>query len=68
MIARQIEHPKIVSRGEWLAVRKELLAKEKHLTRRGRIYTGGWGEGRKLVHPRKERSPWPGRKQRGGFS
>ena len=29
----QIEHPKIVSRDEWLAARKELLAKEKQLTR-----------------------------------
>ena len=28
----QIEHPKIVSRDEWLAARKELLAKEKQLT------------------------------------
>ena len=29
----QIEHPKVVSRGEWLAVRKELLVKEKQWTR-----------------------------------
>jgi predicted dithiol-disulfide oxidoreductase (DUF899 family) len=29
----QIEHPKIVSRDEWLTARKELLAKEKQLTR-----------------------------------
>ncbi len=29
----QIEHPKVVSRGEWLAARKELLVKEKQWTR-----------------------------------
>ena len=29
MIISQIEHPKVVSRGEWLAARKELLVKEK---------------------------------------
>ncbi len=29
----QIEHPKIVSRAEWIAARKELLKKEKELTR-----------------------------------
>jgi len=28
-----IENPKIVSRDEWLAARKKLLAKEKQLTR-----------------------------------
>jgi len=33
MIASQIEQPKIVSRAEWLAARKELLIKEKQLTR-----------------------------------
>jgi predicted dithiol-disulfide oxidoreductase (DUF899 family) len=33
MITRQIEHPKVVSRAEWLAARKELLVKEKQLTR-----------------------------------
>ncbi len=33
MITSQIEHPKVVSRGEWLAARKELLVKEKQLTR-----------------------------------
>ena len=33
MIISQIEHPKVVSRGEWLAARKELLVKEKQLTR-----------------------------------
>ncbi len=32
-MTNQIEHPKIVSRDEWLAARKELLAKEKQLTR-----------------------------------
>jgi predicted dithiol-disulfide oxidoreductase (DUF899 family) len=31
-MSNQIEHPKIVSRDEWLAARKELLAKEKQLT------------------------------------
>jgi predicted dithiol-disulfide oxidoreductase (DUF899 family) len=29
----QIEHPQVVSRGEWFAARKELLVKEKQLTR-----------------------------------
>jgi predicted dithiol-disulfide oxidoreductase (DUF899 family) len=29
----QIEHPKIVSRAEWIAARKQLLKKEKELTR-----------------------------------
>ncbi|MEA2542943.1 MAG: hypothetical protein QOH35_4309, partial [Acidobacteriaceae bacterium] len=29
MITSQIEHPNVVSRGEWLAARKELLVKEK---------------------------------------
>jgi predicted dithiol-disulfide oxidoreductase (DUF899 family) len=33
MITSQIEHPNVVSRGEWLAARKELLVKEKQLTR-----------------------------------
>lgn len=33
MIPSQIEHPIVVSRGEWLAARKELLIKEKQLTR-----------------------------------
>jgi predicted dithiol-disulfide oxidoreductase (DUF899 family) len=33
MITSQIEHPKVVSRGEWFAARKELLVKEKQLTR-----------------------------------
>jgi len=33
MITSQIEHPKVASRGEWLAARKELLVKEKQLTR-----------------------------------
>jgi predicted dithiol-disulfide oxidoreductase (DUF899 family) len=28
-----IEHPSVVSRDEWLTARKELLAKEKQLTR-----------------------------------
>src|SRR5216684_358668 len=32
-IMSQIEHPKIVSRAEWIAARKELLKKEKELTR-----------------------------------
>jgi predicted dithiol-disulfide oxidoreductase (DUF899 family) len=33
MITSQREHPRVVSRGEWLAARKELLVKEKQLTR-----------------------------------
>jgi predicted dithiol-disulfide oxidoreductase (DUF899 family) len=33
MSTSMIENPKIVSRQEWLAARKELLAKEKRLTR-----------------------------------
>src|ERR1700734_2173234 len=33
MTSSQIEHPKVVSRAEWLAARKELLVKEKQLTR-----------------------------------
>jgi len=34
MPANTVENPKIVSRAEWLAARKELLAKEKEFTRR----------------------------------
>src|SRR6202451_4286291 len=33
MSTNTIEHPKIVSRGEWFAARKKLLVKEKQLTR-----------------------------------
>ena len=33
MSTNTIENPKIVSRDEWLAARKKLLAKEKQLTR-----------------------------------
>jgi predicted dithiol-disulfide oxidoreductase (DUF899 family) len=33
MTSTQIEHPKVVSQDEWLAARKELLAKEKQFTR-----------------------------------
>ena len=33
MSKRQIEHPRVVSQAEWLAARKELLKKEKELTR-----------------------------------
>lgn len=33
MSKSQIEHPKVVSRAEWLVARKELLKKEKELTR-----------------------------------
>ena len=33
MSTRQIEHPRVVSRDEWLAARKELLAKEKSFNR-----------------------------------
>src|SRR4030095_6543946 len=32
--SRKSEYPKIVSRDEWLCARKELLVKEKELTRR----------------------------------
>jgi predicted dithiol-disulfide oxidoreductase (DUF899 family) len=32
-IMSQTEHPKVVSRAEWLAARKDLLAKEKNFTR-----------------------------------
>jgi predicted dithiol-disulfide oxidoreductase (DUF899 family) len=34
MTNSQTEHPKVVSRADWLAARKELLAKEKDFTRR----------------------------------
>ncbi len=34
-MTNQVENPKIVSRDEWLEVRKQLLAKEKQLTRQG---------------------------------
>jgi predicted dithiol-disulfide oxidoreductase (DUF899 family) len=34
LIVSQIEHPKVVSRAEWIAARKELLKKEKEQTRR----------------------------------
>jgi len=30
---RTIDNPKVVSREEWIAARKELLAKEKNLTK-----------------------------------
>ena len=33
MTKSTIEHPKVVSRAEWLGARKALLAKEKELTR-----------------------------------
>jgi predicted dithiol-disulfide oxidoreductase (DUF899 family) len=33
MTTSNIEHPRVVSPDEWLAARKELLAKEKQLTR-----------------------------------
>jgi len=33
MTTRQIEHPRVVSQAEWLAARKQLLAKEKSFTR-----------------------------------
>ena len=33
MTTSNVEHPRVVSRAEWLEVRKELLAKEKALTR-----------------------------------
>src|SRR2546429_722127 len=34
MTTTQLEHPKVVSRDEWLTARKDLLAKEKDFTRR----------------------------------
>jgi predicted dithiol-disulfide oxidoreductase (DUF899 family) len=33
MATRTVDNPKVVSRDEWLAARKKLLAKEKQLTR-----------------------------------
>ena len=33
MTTTEIEHPQVVSEAEWLAARKELLAKEKEFTR-----------------------------------
>src|ERR1700732_4311011 len=33
MTQKQVEHPKVVSQAEWLAARKQLLKKEKELTR-----------------------------------
>ena len=33
MATTEIEHPRVVSRDEWLVTRKELLANEKALTR-----------------------------------
>lgn len=33
MATSTIEHPKVVSRADWLAARRELLKKEKELTR-----------------------------------
>jgi len=33
MSTRTVDNPKVVSRDEWLAARKKLLAKEKQLTR-----------------------------------
>ena len=33
MTTTEIEHPRVASRDEWLVARKELLAKEKALTR-----------------------------------
>src|ERR1700719_2156546 len=33
MSTKQIEHPKVVSQAEWITARKELLKKEKELTR-----------------------------------
>ena len=66
MITSQIEHPKVVSRGEWLAARKELLVKEKQLTRNatrliasGASYRGSrW---RKICFPRSPGAAEPGR-------
>ena len=34
MTTVNLENPKVVSQAEWLAARKELLAREKELTRR----------------------------------
>ena len=33
MTTSKIEHPRVVSRAEWLVARKELLTKEKQFTR-----------------------------------
>ena len=33
MSSNQLQHPKVVSQAEWLTARRELLAKEKELTR-----------------------------------
>ncbi len=33
MTQKQIEHPKVVSQTEWVAARKQLLKKEKELTK-----------------------------------
>ena len=33
MTQKQIEHPKVVSRSEWVEARKQLLKKEKELTK-----------------------------------
>src|ERR1700722_15698106 len=42
MNERTVENPKVVSEAEWIAARKELLAKEKKLTRqRGDLAPGG---------------------------
>ena len=38
-MSTNVTHPKIVSRNEWIAARKELLAKEKALTRQRDVLT-----------------------------
>ncbi len=47
MMESNIDHPTVVSRSEWLAARKELLAREKELTR-----------ARDAVSAQRRRLPW----------
>jgi predicted dithiol-disulfide oxidoreductase (DUF899 family) len=39
MSVKTVDNPKIVSRAEWLVARKQLLAREKKLTREGDAVT-----------------------------
>jgi predicted dithiol-disulfide oxidoreductase (DUF899 family) len=47
MTETTLEHPKVVTRAEWLAARKELLAEEKALTR-----------ARDAVSSKRRKLPW----------
>jgi predicted dithiol-disulfide oxidoreductase (DUF899 family) len=47
MTETTLEHPKVVTRAEWLVARKELLAEEKALTR-----------GRDAVSSKRREVPW----------